>query len=122
MKIVIVGDGKVGYTLTKQLSQAGHDVVVIDSDQKVLQQSMEALDVFVVQGNGATLAVQQEVHDNRGHPLRPRHVAVGRDVDHPGQLIDDADISVVGIAHQVNRHAADQLGNAQACRLNLRVV
>lgn len=60
MKIVIVGDGKVGYTLTKQLSQAGHDVVVIDSDQKVLQQSMEALDVFVVQGNGATLAVQQE--------------------------------------------------------------
>lgn len=60
MKIVIVGDGKVGYTLTKQLSQEGHDVVVIDNDQKVLQQSMEALDVFVVQGNGATLAVQQE--------------------------------------------------------------
>ena len=60
MKIVIVGDGKVGYTLTKQLSQEGHDVVVIDNDQKVLQQSMETLDVFVVQGNGATLAVQQE--------------------------------------------------------------
>ncbi len=60
MKIVIVGDGKVGYTLTKELSQAGHDVVVIDSDQKVLQQSMEILDVFVVHGNGATLAVQQE--------------------------------------------------------------
>lgn len=60
MKIVIVGDGKVGYTLTKELSQAGHDVVVIDSDQKVLQQSMESLDVFVVHGNGATLAVQQE--------------------------------------------------------------
>lgn len=60
MKIVVVGDGKVGYTLTKQLSQEGHDLVVIDNDQKVLQHSMEALDVFVVQGNGATLAVQQE--------------------------------------------------------------
>ncbi len=60
MKIVIVGDGKVGYTLTKQLSQEGHDVVVIDNDQKVLQQSMETLDVFTIQGNGATLAVQKE--------------------------------------------------------------
>ena len=41
MKIVIVGDGKVGYALTKQLCQEGHDVVVIDSNPKVLQQSME---------------------------------------------------------------------------------
>lgn len=60
MKIVVVGDGKVGYTLTKQLSQEGHDLVVIDNDQKVLQHSMESLDVFVVHGNGATMAVQQE--------------------------------------------------------------
>lgn len=69
MKIVIVGDGKVGYTLTKELSQAGHDVVVIDSDQKVLQQSMEALDVFVVHGNGATLDVQQEAKVNESDLL-----------------------------------------------------
>ena len=60
MKIVIVGDGKVGYTLTEQLSQEGHDVVVIDNNPAVLQQSMEALDVFTVEGNGACLAVQQE--------------------------------------------------------------
>ena len=60
MKIVIVGDGKVGYTLTQQLSQEGHDVVVIDNNPAVLQQSMEALDVFIVEGNGASLAVQQE--------------------------------------------------------------
>lgn len=60
MKIVVVGDGKVGYTLTKQLSQEGHDLVVIDNDPRVLQHSMESLDVFVVQGNGATLSVQQE--------------------------------------------------------------
>ena len=60
MKIVIVGDGKVGYTLTQQLSQEGHDVVVIDNNPAVLQQSMETLDVFIVEGNGASLAVQQE--------------------------------------------------------------
>lgn len=60
MKIVIIGDGKVGYTLTKQLSQEGHDIIVIDNNPAVLQQSMESLDVFTVEGNGASLAVQQE--------------------------------------------------------------
>lgn len=38
MKIVIVGDGKVGYTLTKRLSQEGHDIVVIDNKRSVLLQ------------------------------------------------------------------------------------
>ena len=46
MKIVIVGDGKVGYNLTKQLSKEGHDIVVIDSNKDVLQESVETLDVM----------------------------------------------------------------------------
>ncbi len=60
MKIVIVGDGKVGYTLTKRLSEEGHDIVVIDSRRSVLLQSQEALDVAVVDGNGASVEVQRE--------------------------------------------------------------
>ena len=60
MKIVIVGDGKVGYTLTKRLSQEGHDIVVIDNNRSVLLQSQEALDVAVVDGNGARGEVQRE--------------------------------------------------------------
>jgi len=55
MKVVIVGDGKVGFTLTKELSQAGHEVVVIDNDQQVLQESQDVLDVMVVHGNGQAL-------------------------------------------------------------------
>lgn len=60
MKIVIVGDGKVGFTLTKMLSREGHDIVVIDSNQKVLQESQEALDVAVVKGNGVSVDLQLE--------------------------------------------------------------
>ena len=60
MKIVIVGDGKVGYTLTKRLSQEGHDIVVIDNKRSVLLQSQESLDVAVVDGNGASVEVQRE--------------------------------------------------------------
>ena len=42
MKIIIVGDGKVGLTLTEQLSSEGHDLVVIDSNAEVLQDSLES--------------------------------------------------------------------------------
>lgn len=61
MKIVIVGDGKVGYTLAKTLSQEGHDIVVIDNNKRILQESQDALDVAVVEGNGASVEVQREV-------------------------------------------------------------
>ena len=60
MKIVIVGDGKVGFTLAQQLTKEGHDIVVIDSNKNVLQESLVTLDVMVVHGNGASLAVQKE--------------------------------------------------------------
>ncbi len=60
MKIVIVGDGKVGYTLTKLLSKEDHDIVVIDSNRDVLNESVEALDVMVVHGNGASVKVQKQ--------------------------------------------------------------
>ena len=60
MKIVIVGDGKVGYTLTENLSKEGHDLVVIDSNPLVLQEALDNLDVMVVNGNGASLEVQRK--------------------------------------------------------------
>ena len=59
MKIVIVGDGKVGFTLTKLLSEEGHDLVIIDSNSAVLRESQEVLDVAVVTGNGACVEVQR---------------------------------------------------------------
>ncbi|MBD5092898.1 MAG: Trk system potassium transporter TrkA [Subdoligranulum sp.] len=60
MNIIIVGDGKVGVALTEQLSQEGHDITVIDSNPKVLEQSMESYDVMVVQGNCASISVLKD--------------------------------------------------------------
>lgn len=60
MRIVIVGDGKVGFALAEQLSEENHDIVVIDSNPKVLQEVLNSLDVMVVNGNGASLEVQRE--------------------------------------------------------------
>ena len=53
MKIIIAGDGKVGLTLTQKLSAAGHDLTLIDSNQRVLDSSVERYDVMGVQGNYA---------------------------------------------------------------------
>ena len=60
MKIIIVGDGKVGLTLTEQLSKEGHDIVIIDRNQQVLRDSQEAYDVMVVNGNGASMKILKE--------------------------------------------------------------
>lgn len=60
MKIVIIGDGKVGYTLTQALSREGHDLVVIDTHRGALSQAADHLDVLVMEGNGASAAIQRE--------------------------------------------------------------
>lgn len=60
MKIVIVGDGKIGSTLAEQLSREGHDITIIDRSPKPLQQTSETLDILSVEGNGATYQTQIE--------------------------------------------------------------
>lgn len=60
MNIVIVGDGKVGATLVEHLSAEGHDVVVIDRDQKKVEQMVNSFDVMGICGNGANCEVQLE--------------------------------------------------------------
>ena len=53
MRILIVGDGKVGHEVAQQLTQEEHDVVVIDNDEDVLQRTEDLLDVMCVHGSGA---------------------------------------------------------------------
>jgi trk system potassium uptake protein TrkA len=55
VKILIAGDGKVGATLTRQLSAEGYDLTLIDSNQQVLESSIERYDVLSVQGNCASM-------------------------------------------------------------------
>ena len=51
MKIIIIGDGKVGYKLARQLSTEKYDVVLIDSDEKKLRFATDHLDIACVAGN-----------------------------------------------------------------------
>lgn len=60
MKIIIVGCGKVGFTLVEQLNNEGHDITVIDRDGAKLRALTDSLDVMGVEGNGAVYQVQAE--------------------------------------------------------------
>ena len=60
MRIVVVGDGKLGFTLTERLAAEGHDLVVIDTNSRTLATLANTLDVLTVQGNGASYAAQKE--------------------------------------------------------------
>ncbi len=60
MNIIIVGDGKVGNTLTRLLTMEGHDLVVIDSKAEALTDSRNRLDVITLNGNGASIDVLRE--------------------------------------------------------------
>ena len=53
MRILVVGDGKVGHVLAEHLTREGHDVVIVDTDEEALQRSEDTLDVMCVRGNGA---------------------------------------------------------------------
>ncbi len=60
MKILIVGDGKIGFGLTERLAKDGHDIVVIDRNPKVLEACQQSVDVMTIQGNGASMEVLKE--------------------------------------------------------------
>ena len=60
MKIAIVGLGKYGTLLTEQLSKENHDIVVIDTDPKVIDNVVNQYDVKGYVGNGASYVTLQD--------------------------------------------------------------
>ena len=60
LNIIIVGCGKVGHTLTEHLVSEGHDITIIDTNERVIQDAAELFDVMGIRGNGASLSVLEE--------------------------------------------------------------
>ena len=57
MDIIIAGGGKVGQTLARQLAAEGHNLTLIDQDNKVLEVAAERFDAIAVSGNCASKEV-----------------------------------------------------------------
>ena len=90
VKILIAGNGKVGSTLARQLSAEGYDLVLIDSDPRVLEGSEEQYDIMTLTGNCASMQTLREA-----------------DVEHADLLVactgtDEVNLLCCMTAHQLN--------------------
>lgn len=57
MKIIIAGNGKVGYAIASQLAGEKHDITVVDPNPDALRKADNTLDVLCIPGNGASISV-----------------------------------------------------------------
>lgn len=60
LRIIIVGCGKVGRTLVQQLTQEGHNIIIVDKDAPKVQALAGTYDIMGIVGNGASYSVLQE--------------------------------------------------------------
>ena len=60
MKIILVGSGKVGTALARQLSEEGHNVTVVDTNKARVEHLIETYDVLGIVGNGSSITTLSE--------------------------------------------------------------
>lgn len=60
MKIVIVGTGKVGFSLAEQLLNEKHDITIVDTQDSALRRATDALDIMSIKGNGVSTVTLRE--------------------------------------------------------------
>ncbi len=54
MRVIVIGSGIVGHTIAKKLSSEGQDVVIIEKEEKRLNDLSDTLDVKLVHGSGSS--------------------------------------------------------------------
>lgn len=60
MKIIIIGAGKVGFTIAENLINENYDITIIDKDTDALLKAEENLDVMCIKGNGVSANILME--------------------------------------------------------------
>lgn len=60
MKIVIVGGGKVGEVICRDLVSDANDIVLIEKDPDIVERMMNKFDIMGIVGNGASYDIQVE--------------------------------------------------------------
>jgi trk system potassium uptake protein TrkA len=60
MKIIIIGAGKVGFTLAENLVVENNDVTIVDKNPLALEKAEENIEVMCIKGNGVSASVLVE--------------------------------------------------------------
>lgn len=65
MYIIVVGGGKVGFYLAKELVNQGHEVLIIEKDKRKSETIAEELGSVVLRGDGCEASTMSEAGTNR---------------------------------------------------------
>ena len=64
MNIIICGAGRVGYTISKILTQQNHSVTVIDQSSEDIQKINENLDIKAIVGKATSPTILEKADTN----------------------------------------------------------
>ncbi len=59
MKIVIAGAGAVGFHLADLLSKENNDIILVDTNEEILEYAATHLDLITIQGDATSISVLQ---------------------------------------------------------------
>ena len=133
MNIIIAGNGKVGRTLVRRLSEEGYNLTLIDSNHAVLSEACEACDAIGVHGNCASMPVLQQagVEDadlliaatsldevnllccTTAHGLNPKMHTIARirNPEYTQQIYSMRDVFALSLSVNPEKQAAEEIEN-----------
>lgn len=65
MRVIIIGSGKIGRHLARELAEAGHAVTVAESDPEVARRLAESVDALVLEGDGTSMGILKDAEVSR---------------------------------------------------------
>ena len=60
MQIIVIGGGKLGFSLAQHLVDEGHNVTMIERSESVLQKNMDTVDAMFIKGSGVSADTLRE--------------------------------------------------------------
>ena len=65
MRVVVVGNGKVGRSIVEQTRREGHEVIIIDNDPENIEDIIDEFDVNGIVGNGASYQILKSANASK---------------------------------------------------------
>jgi trk system potassium uptake protein TrkA len=65
VRVIVIGAGKIGRHLVRELAEAGHAVTVAESDGEVARRLAESVDALVLEGDGTSMSILKDAEVSR---------------------------------------------------------
>ena len=112
MNIIICGAGRVGFTISKQLSEQGHSITVVDPSSEDIQKIDDALDVKAIVGKGTYPSILEKANAAETDMI----IAVTRN-DEINMLICQIAFSIFNIPKKIARIRSQDYLNPKFTRV-----